>query len=130
MPRIPRFVLLLSVAAAASCAGSLSTARQSMSAESPTERLGRTGVSPAQRSVESGSALRFVNDDVRSHEIYSSDCRELASTPLAPGAAFVAQLEPGPKLCHFQDLLAPSASEFWGTVEVAEPPPPQESNGG
>jgi len=115
-------MLLLSVAAASACAGPLSTARQS--AASPTERLDPGGVSPAQRSVESGAALRFVNDDVRPHEIYSSDCRELASTPLAPGETFVAQVATGPKLCHFQDLLAPGAAEYTGTVRVAEPSPP------
>jgi hypothetical protein len=125
MQTISRLAMFIGLATAAACAGTLSKPQQSL-----TERFDQTGVTPRERAVEPGTLLQFVNDDVRPHEIYSNDCRELASTPLAPGQAFVAELELGPKLCHFQDLLAPTASEYWGTVRVAEPPPALESSSG
>ena len=114
-----RAALLVGLAAAAGCGKTLPTARETL-----TESLDQTGVTPRTRQVESGALLQFVNTDVRPHEIYSSDCRELASTPLAAGQAVYVRLAPGPKLCHFQDLLAPMASEYWGTVSVSEPEPP------
>src|SRR5262245_15007807 len=114
MTTIPRLLVCLGLAA---CAATLPRPQPSL------VRVDPYGVSPRQRALPSGALLRLVNDDVRPHEIYSNDCRELASTPLAPGQAYVVQLAPGPKVCHFQDLLAPSTPEFWGTVEVAEPPP-------
>jgi len=113
MQTISRLVVLIGLAA---CAGTLPRPQPSL------VRVDPSGVSPRQRAVESGALLQFVNHDVRPHEIYSNDCRELASVPLDPGQAFVAQLEAGPKLCHFQDLLAPSSPQYWGTVQVAEPP--------
>ena len=122
MQTISRLAMFIGLATAAACAGTLSKPQQSL-----TERFDQTGVTPRERAVEPGTLLQFVNDDVRPHEIYSNDCRELASTPLAPGQAFVAELELGPKLCHFQDLLAPTASEYWGTVRVAAPPPALDS---
>jgi hypothetical protein len=110
-------VLVVGLAAAAACDGA-----QPVSQEPVTARLDDSGVNPQKLAVEGGALVQFMNDDVRAHEIYSNDCRELGSTLLAPGATFVTQLDAGPKVCHFQDLLAPSASEYWGTVEVTEPP--------
>jgi hypothetical protein len=116
MMRLSRLAVLFGLAAAAGCVGTMPAPQHAQ-----IHRLGARGVSPPDRAADSGTLLQFVNDDVRPHEIYSNDCHELASAPLAPGQAFVAQLAPGPKVCHFQDLLAPSASEYWGTVRVTEP---------
>jgi hypothetical protein len=126
MQTISRFVAILAIAAAAGCGGALAGVPQLP----PTAHLNDRGVMPRAQAVESGTVLRFVNDDVRQHEIFSNDCRELDSTPLAPGEAFVALLDLGPKVCHFQDLLAPGASEYWGTVRVAEPPIPSDTISG
>jgi hypothetical protein len=122
-----RLATFVGVAALVGCAGTMSTKSQP---KPLIERIDPTGVSPRIGAVESGTLIRFVNDDVRPHEIYSSDCRELASQPLAPGQAFVAELDVGPRLCHFQDLLAPTSAEYWGTVQVAEPPAPNDFGSG
>ncbi len=113
-----RFFLLLAALGAAGCAGT--TAKPP---ETAISRLAGSGVTPRDVDIRPGSYLQFVNDDVRAHEIYSNDCLELGSTALAPGQSFVVPVDVGPKLCHFQDLLAPTASEYWGTVKVAAPPP-------
>jgi hypothetical protein len=124
MHTISRVPLFIGLIMASACAGTMAKPQQSLTA-----RFAPSGVSPRAQAVESGARLQFVNDDVRPHEIYSSDCRELASVLLAPGQAFVAQLDLGPKECHFQDLLAPTAPEFWGTVEV-EPAPAADTGAG
>ena len=117
MRTLSRFALIIGLSAAGACAGTLSKAPQSLVA-----RLDSKGVTAPERSVESGGVLRFENDDARPHEIYSNDCPELASQLLAPGQAFVTHVDVGPKTCHFQDLLAPAAAEYSGTLRVAEPP--------
>ena len=66
--------------------------------------------------------LTFVNADARPHQIYSPDCGELSSTPLQPGESYTARLGAGPKVCHFQDLFAPLASDYFGVVEVSQDP--------
>lgn len=119
MHTLSRLALIIGLASAAACAGTLSKPQQSL-----VSRIDTSGVSPRDRAVESGGLLRFENDDVRPHEIYSNDCPELASSLLAPGQTFVAQVESGPKLCHFQDLLAPAASQYSGTLQISEPPAP------
>jgi hypothetical protein len=124
MHTLSRLSMFIVLATAAACAGTLPTPKLSL-----TERFDSSGISPRERAVKSGTLLQFVNDDVRPHEIYSNDCPELGSTPLAPGQAFVAEVD-GPKLCHFQDLLAPTAPEFWGTVQVSEPPAHAEFDSG
>jgi hypothetical protein len=116
MQTLQRF-LLAACLAAAGCAGTMAKPP-----ETATSRFDRSGISPRELAVKPYSYLQFVNDDVRPHEIYSNDCLELGTTALAPGQSFVTLIAPGPKLCHFQDLLAPTASEYWGTVKVAEPP--------
>jgi len=77
------------------------------------ERFEERGISAPALAVESGSVLRFVNSDTRPHQVYSNDCNELSSTLLQPGDIYSAQVGPGDKVCHFQDLLAPSTPEFW-----------------
>lgn len=84
----------------------------------PVERLDERGASAAVLSVEGGTALDFVNADARPHQIYSNDCRELSSPLLNPGETYTARLGTAPKLCHFQDLLAPLSSSYSGTVQV------------
>jgi hypothetical protein len=81
-------------------------------------RLDERGVSPPTLTLEAGSLLRFINEDGGPHQIYSNDCQELSSTLLRPGQTYVARVGSGPKVCHFQDLLAPPAGQYWGTVNV------------
>ena len=82
------------------------------------ERFEERGISAPALAVESGSVLRFVNSDTRPHQVYSNDCSELSSTLLQPGETYSAQLGPGDKVCHFQDLLAPQSSQYSGTLKV------------
>ena len=88
----------------------------------PIELIDAKGISAPALSIASGGALTFVNGDARAHEIYSPDCPELASTALQPGQAYTVTLSQGPKVCHFQDLLAPLAPAWSGTVDVQKPP--------
>jgi len=86
----------------------------------PIERLDERGASAQVLEVAAGSRLHFVNADTISHEIYSNDCAELSSTLLKAGDSFDTVVGPGPKLCHFQDLLAPLRPEYAGTVNVQD----------
>ena len=95
------------------CAGMSREARQES-----VERLDRSGVSAPFLDVEAGDALQFVNDDERPHQVYSKDCAELSSAVLNPGGRYAAQIGRGPKLCHFQDRLAPLAGDYSGTIRV------------
>jgi hypothetical protein len=104
---------ILICAAATSCAGLRSHESDDLIAV-----LDATGVAEPAYVVDSGSALTFVNADSRPHQIYSPECPELDSTLLRPGESFRAALGTGPKVCHFQDLLAPASSTYAGTVEV------------
>ena len=92
------------------------------SRQAPIELLAANGISAAALTIESGGALTFVNGDAKPHQIYSPDCPELASTALRPGQVYTVTLLPGPKVCHFQDLLAPLTSAYSGTVAVQKPP--------
>ncbi|TMB05331.1 MAG: hypothetical protein E6J64_11255 [Deltaproteobacteria bacterium] len=91
------------------------------SRQAPIELLDAKGVSAPAVSIESGGALTFMNGDAKPHQIYSPDCPELASTALRPGQLYTVTLSPGPKVCHFQDLLAPLVPAYSGTVEVQKP---------
>jgi hypothetical protein len=84
----------------------------------PVERLDHRGISARLLNVEAGSVLQFVNADARPHQIYSNDCAELSSTVLRPGDVYAVAVGVGPKVCHFEDLLAPLATEYSGTLEV------------
>ena len=95
------------------CAGLGRDARQE-----PVERLDEHGISAQALRVEAGSLLHFVNADSRPHQIYSNDCAELSSTVLNPGDAYVVAIGLGPKVCHFQDLLAPISAAYSGTLQV------------
>jgi hypothetical protein len=112
MKRLSLAAILL-CAVATSCAG-----LKSHDHEDPIAVLDASGVQPLAYSVDSGAALTFVNGDSKAHQIYSPECPELDSTLLRPGESFTSSLGTGPKLCHFQDLLAPAASSYAGTVEV------------
>src|SRR5437899_12395950 len=95
------------------CAGLGRGARQE-----PVERLDKHGVSAPVLMVETGTVIQFVNADARPHQIYSNDCGELSSTFLNPGDVYAVAIGTGPKLCHFQDLLAPRSTGYSGTVQV------------
>jgi len=96
-----------------SCAGLGRGARSE-----PVERLDENGVSARLLEVEAGSVLQFVNADARPHQIYSNDCVELSSTVLSPGETYAVAIGVGPKMCHFQDLLAPLSAGYRGTLLV------------
>jgi len=111
-----RMMAVLGCVVTCSCAALARDNRQA-----PVEVLDVNGVSAPALSIESGGALTFVNGDARAHQIYSPDCPELASTALRPGQVYTVTLSAGPKVCHFQDLLAPLASTHSGTVDVQKP---------
>ena len=108
---------VLGCVAASACAAAGRESRQA-----PIEVLDVNGVSAPALSIESGGALAFVNGDAKPHQIYSPDCPELASTALRPGQVYTVTLSAGPKVCHFQDLLAPLAATYSGIVHVQKPP--------
>ena len=115
MNRKPMIAVLACVATSA-CAAMGRESRQA-----PIEVLDVNGVSAPAISIESGGVLTFLNGDARPHQIYSPDCPELASTALRPGQVYTVTLSAGPKVCHFEDLLAPLASSYSGTVDVQKP---------
>ena len=112
---------ILRMAAFGCVAGIACAAAAKESQKSPIELLDAKGVSAPAVSIESGGSLTFVNGDASPHQIYSPDCPELDSTPLKPGQLYTVNLSAGPKVCHFQDLLAPLAPAWSGTVEVQKP---------
>ena len=109
--------------AAFACAAGLACAAVGKESRqgSSIELLDARGVSAPALSIESGGAIIFVNGDAKPHQIDSPDCPELASTALRTGQLYTVNLSMGPKVCHFQDLLAPGASAWSGTVEVQKP---------
>jgi hypothetical protein len=116
--KVPTQAAVLVFAAAASCAAVRSQVR-----DSPIAVLDPSGIASPAMTVDSGGTVTFLNGDSRAHQIYSPECPELDSTLLQPGESFRAALGAGPKLCHFQDLLAPSVAAYAGTVEVRRAPP-------
>jgi len=108
-----RIVAVAGLSALFGCAGLGREARMR-----PVERLDEHGVSAPLLKVETGDILRFVNLDTRSHQIYSNDCAELSSTVLNPGDTYAVGIGVGPKVCHFQDLLAPLSVGYHGTLQV------------
>jgi hypothetical protein len=112
MKRLSHAAILL-CAVATSCAG-----LKSHDHDDSVAMLDATGVLPPAYSVDPGAALTFVNGDSQPHQIYSPECPELDSTLLRPGESFRTSLGTGPKVCHFQDLLAPARRSYAGTVEV------------
>jgi hypothetical protein len=95
------------------CAGLVRETR-----EPAVERLDERGVSSPMLLVEAGDVLRLVNADARPHQIYSNDCGEVSSTLLNPGDVYSARIGAGPKVCHFEDLLAPLDAGYSGTLQV------------
>ncbi len=104
---------LAGLTALCGCAGLVREARQE-----PVERLDAYGISAPFLTVESGTVLQFINADARPHQIYSNDCGELSSTVLRPGDIYAVGIGIGPKVCHFQDLLAPLSTGYSGTLQV------------
>jgi len=101
---------------AGGCAGMNNAVR-----DTPIAVLDANGVASRVLSVDSGGLLTFLNGDGKAHQIYSPECPELDSTILQPGQLHSAALGEGPKVCHFQDLLAPAAG-YGGSVEVRPAP--------
>ena len=108
-----KVVAMMSLTAVCACAG---VGREARSV--PVELLDGHGISAPMLTVEAGGDLRFVNADARPHQIYSNDCSELSSIVLNPGDASVMHLGTGPKVCHFEDLLAPLAASYSGVLQV------------
>lgn len=84
----------------------------------PIQQLDEHGLSAPVQTVETGDIVEFINRDVRPHQIYSNDCAELSSTVLRPGDTYSVAVGLGPKVCHFQDLLAPLSSQYSGTLTI------------
>lgn len=118
-----KLIAVTCMSALCGCAGlARETGNRAVTGEPAEERLDERGVSSPMLLVESGSVLRLVNADARPHQIYSNDCREVSSTLLNPGDIYNAQIGAGPKVCHFQDLLAPLDAGYFGTLQVQEQP--------
>jgi len=107
-----RMAVVTALTALCACAGLL------RGRQGPVERLDEHGVSAPVLTVESGTVLQFVNADALPHQIYSNDCSELSSTVLRPGDIYAVGIGIGPKVCHFQDLLAPLSTGYSGTLQV------------
>ena len=107
-----RMAVVVALTSLCGCAGLL------RGKQGPVERLDEHGLSAPVLAVESGTVLQFVNADARPHQIYSNDCSELSSTVLNPGDTYAVGIGIGPKMCHFQDLLAPLSSGYSGTLFV------------
>jgi hypothetical protein len=118
--KVPARMAVLFFATAASCAGLRSEVR-----DAPIAVLDASGIGAPAMTVDSGGTVTFLNGDTRPHQIYSPECPELDSILLQPGESHRASVGTGPKVCHFQDLLAPSVAAYAGTVEVrrARPDP-------
>jgi hypothetical protein len=108
-----KIIAVACLSALCGCAGLVHETR-----EPAVERLDSRGVGSPMLLVEAGSVLRFVNADARPHQIYSNDCGEVSSTLLNPGDIYSTQVGIGPKVCHFQDLLAPLDAGYSGTLQV------------
>jgi len=106
-------VKIAALSALCGCAGFGREARQE-----PVERLDEHGMSAPVLRVEAGNVLAFVNADARPHQIYSNDCAELSSIVLNPGDTYSVAVGTGPKVCHFQDLLAPLSTGYSGILQV------------
>ncbi|HZR09553.1 MAG TPA: hypothetical protein VFA79_13300 [Myxococcales bacterium] len=107
-----KMVVAAGLAALCGCAGLLREKHEQV------ERLDEHGVSAPALTVMSGTILQFVNADARPHQIYSNDCGELSSTVLSPGETYAVGIGIGPKECHFQDLLLPLSTGYFGTLQV------------
>jgi hypothetical protein len=108
-----KVIAVACLAAFCGCAGMVRETR-----EPAVERFDERGVSSRTLLVEAGGVLRLVNADARPHQIYSNDCGEMSSTLLNQGDIYVARIGAGPKVCHFQDLLAPLDAGYSGTLQV------------
>jgi hypothetical protein len=80
-----------------------------------------TGASPSTFPALSQATLRFVNQDTTDHQIGLSNCPEVATPRLTPGANATVTLGAGPKTCNFSDSLHPSLTTFQGTINVLAP---------
>jgi hypothetical protein len=83
--------------------------------------LTSSGASPADASAPSSGAVHFINRDTVDHQIASTDCPNLSSPRLAPGADFTGPLPAGPKVCSWSDSLNPADTKFKGQITVAAP---------
>jgi len=83
--------------------------------------LDESGVRAHEVSLDEGDSLTFVNADRAPHQIRSTECPELDSMLLQPGKVHRAVLGAGPKICHFEDSLAPHPEAYAGKVEVRRP---------
>jgi hypothetical protein len=106
--------------ATSACAGLSTRARDQSVAVTI---IDESGVRSHEMSVDEGGALTFVNADRTPHQIYSPECPELDSLLLQPGQTHRAVFGAGPKVCHFEDLLAPYLGAYAGTVEVRRSTP-------
>jgi len=84
--------------------------------------LSTTAPTPNGFTIPTPGEVDFVNRDTVAHQITSTDCTELSSGSIAPGATFVAHVSGGPKACTFTDTAG--SKTFSGSFNVAAPGTP------
>jgi plastocyanin len=92
--------------------------------ETDTITITSTGVSPRDIIVNSGTTVKFVNNDSGSHEPSSNphpahtDCPDLNVGTVAPGATGTSGPMPSGRTCGFHDHLFPETGSLQGSVQV------------
>jgi plastocyanin len=92
--------------------------------ETDTITITSTGVSPRDIIVNSGTTVKFVNNDSGSHEPSSNphpahtDCPALNVGVVAAGATGTSAPMPSGLTCGFHDHLNPTTGSLQGSVQV------------
>src|SRR5712692_3866123 len=115
--------LIAAASAFASCGPSTSTMRD------PLENTGSllllpSGVSPTSLLIRAGGTISISNQDTVAHMMASnpypqrSDCPEINTPTLRPGASRTVTLRPMAERCGFHDFLQPGNVSFQGMITV------------
>ena len=92
--------------------------------ETDTITITSTGVSPRDIIVNSGTTVKFVNNDSASHEPSSNphpahtDCPALNVGIVSAGATGTSAPMPSGRTCGFHDHLNPTTGSLQGSVQV------------
>jgi hypothetical protein len=118
-----RFLLSLSLLGFVACGGSSggggTTSQVAQLTITATGIRTQTGGS-ANFSVPNPGTVMFINSDTTAHSITSSQCPDLDTGTLAPGASFTANLSnpsTATLVCTFSDATNPSPA-FAGTITI------------
>jgi hypothetical protein len=109
----------------ASCGPAPSTARESLEIPNTGSFLLLTsGASPSNLLIKAGGTISIVNEDTVAHMFASnpypqrSDCPEINTPTLRPGATHTVTLRPMAERCGFHDFLQPGNVNFQGMITV------------